>query len=65
MFLKRQYLRPRYRVPHLARPIITTSNEPVSTFIEGAICEGKQVGAQDLKQGELLFLVFHLLLNKF
>ncbi len=64
MALEGQKLVASESIPHLAGTIITTSNKLVAGLIEGAIGEGKDMGAKDLEQEELAVVVAFYLLNQ-
>jgi hypothetical protein len=64
VFLKREKLLPGNSVPDFAGSVIAASDKFISRLIKSAICQWKQVSAQDLEAFKLLVLVFHLFLNK-
>ena len=54
----------RIRVPHLAGAIVATRDELTSVFVECAVGQGEQMGAQNLEEAEALLLVLELLFDQ-
>ena len=53
----------RVGVQNFTGSIVGASDEFVTAFVEGTVCQGKQMGAKHLEQSELLLLIFQLLFN--
>lgn len=63
VLLQREQLLATVRVPHLAGPVVATSDELVPRFVEGAVGQGQEVSSQHFEEPKLLLLVFHLLFD--
>ena len=64
MPFERQQLLPGLRVPDLTRPIVGASDKFVPGFVEGAVCERKDVRAQNFEEEEVVVFVCLELLNE-
>ncbi len=44
----------RFRIPYLACSVVAASNELISVFVEGAVCQGKYMSFEPFVEFELL-----------
>jgi hypothetical protein len=63
--LQRQQLVPGYRVPHLARAVVTAGDELVARLVEGAVRQRQNMRPQNFKQKKVASLVAFQLLYQF
>ena len=57
VLIQRQKLLTRIRVPHFARAIVAARDEFASIFVERAVSQREQMGAENLEEAETLLLI--------